>query len=88
MAVVCAARAEEVRIAPFTPHDPRRTFISDLLDVGADVVVVQQLAGHEGPVTTSRYDRRGEAAKQRAIVLVHMPYVACNLRATGRKEGP
>lgn len=81
MAVVCASRAAEAGIQPFTPHDLRRTFISGLLDAGADMATVQRLAGHEDPATTSRYDRRGEAAKQRAVELVHVPHFP---RATGR----
>lgn len=41
---------------------------------GQDIVTVSQLAGHASPSTTSRFDRRGEEAKQQAIDLLNVPY--------------
>lgn len=66
-------RRLEAGLEPLSVHDWRRTFVGDLLDSGADLAMVQALAGHQSPATTAIYDRRPERQRRDAIDRRVMP---------------
>ncbi len=57
-----------------TPHDLRRTFVSDLLEAGVDLSTVSKMAGHEDTNTTRRYDRRPDKVMQEAVDRLDVPF--------------
>ncbi len=72
---ICELRGASAGIDHFSPHDFRRTYISELLDLGVDVVRVARMAGHSGVATTARYDRRADRAGHEAAGRLSIPYV-------------
>ncbi|MFW6082896.1 MAG: tyrosine-type recombinase/integrase [Chloroflexota bacterium] len=58
-------RSEQAGVERVSPHDLRRTALSNLIDK-TDLGTAQQIAGHADPKTTARYDCRGERAKREA----------------------
>jgi integrase len=71
---LCLKLARLAATGAFAPHDCRRTWIGQLLDV-TDLSTAKQLAGHARADTTAGYDRRPEANRRRAAAMLHVPYV-------------
>lgn len=58
--------AQRAGVGHLSPHDARRTRITELLDADVDYGLVQRIAGHADIGTTRRYDRRADTAAARA----------------------
>lgn len=68
-------RAQAAHVAELSAHDLRRTFITNLLANDVDLATTQKLAGHASPLTTTIYDRRGDAAKAKAVQGLSVPHL-------------
>jgi integrase/recombinase XerD len=60
------ALATRAKVTRCSPHDGRRTYLSELLDV-TDMRTVAALGGHSDLNQTARYDRRGERTRREAV---------------------
>lgn len=67
-------RAAGAGLKDVSPHDMRRTFVSNLLDNGQDLSTVSKMAGHANVQTTMKYDRRSDIAKRRAALTLTIPF--------------
>lgn len=67
-------RALQAGVEAFTPHDLRRTSITDLLSAEVDVLTVSAIAGHASADTTRRYDKRSEETKKAAAEKLRSPF--------------
>ena len=64
----------EAGVEAFTPHDLRRSFISEMLDEGVDIATVARQVGHSNVQTTAKYDRRDQKAQQRGVLRLEVPF--------------
>lgn len=79
-------RRIEAGVIKFTPHDLRRSLISDLIDAGVDLVIISRLVGHNNVSTTAGYDRRPDARIRSALSNIHMPYTSRIPQGQGRGQ--
>jgi len=71
---ILKSRQSEAGVASFSPHDLRRTTITDMLEADIDVLTVSAIAGHASADTTRRYDKRPEDTKRAAAEKLHSPF--------------
>ena len=61
--------SRRARVSHFAPQDLRRSYVSELLDAGADIASVQQLAGYATDSTQC-----SEEYKRRIAEMLYVPY--------------
>jgi integrase len=92
---ICQERGRKGQIQTPAPHDLRRTWIGDLLDLG-DLATVQKMAGHASASTTAGYDRRDRGLQRRLLSCSRCPWalifasskLACRVPQTGMVSLP
>lgn len=68
------SRCKEADVEAYTPHDFRRTLISNLLDRQVDISLVSKIVGHSSTAMTAQYDRRDNEKMRQAISKIYTPY--------------
>lgn len=70
---VLERRSKDAGILKVSPHDCRRTYITNLLLNGADLAIAAKLAVHASVETTANYDRRGIDSMREAAEGLMLP---------------
>jgi site-specific recombinase XerD len=63
---------QRMRIKDFSPHDLRRSYLSNLFDAGADLPAVQRPVDYASVNTASRYNRHSEAAAKKGARMINL----------------
>jgi integrase len=71
--LIMSKRSVQAGIAPATPHDARRGSLTGMLDEGAQLDVVSDVAGHASVQTTMLYSRDRERRKIQAAAKLQVP---------------
>ena len=66
-------RCRDVEIEDPATHDLRRTFATNMLSQGIDVLDVMKMMGHSSPETTKRYDKKGQK-KENVNIMKNMNF--------------
>lgn len=64
---VISKRYKSAGLKRLTPHDLRKTYATNLLENGEDIILVQELMGHSSVATTRLYDQRKRDDKRTAL---------------------
>ena len=67
---VVTSRIKTANNLSLSPHDLRRTFITELLKNKVDLITTSKLAGHANVTTTQIYDKRDESVMRDAVDLL------------------
>lgn len=67
---VVTRRSRAAGVDKTTPHDFRRSAVSNLLDAGVDPITIAAITGHASVEMVKRYDRRNEQPKRDALRLL------------------
>ena len=85
--LACRRRAAQAGLRAFSPHDLRRTSISDLLDLTGDLSLVSELAGHGQPghdqAVRSQAGREPARGREVAARALPAPGDPCRCQRTG-----